>query len=129
MEVSDCSGLCSFALLMGRPPVREWINATTGWQFDDADLMKIGHRIQIARHLFNQRAGVSPNDRVLPHRPSGDPPAQQGPLRGITLDVAADVREYRETLGLDLDSGRPSPALLESLGLAALAGSGEEVIP
>ena len=129
MEVSDCSGLCSFALLMGRPPVREWINATTGWQLDDADLMKIGHRIQIARHLFNQRAAMSTNDRVLPRRPRGDPPAQRGPLRGIMLDVAADLREYRETLELDVDSGYPSLALLESLGLAALAGRGEEVIP
>ncbi|NIP87465.1 MAG: aldehyde ferredoxin oxidoreductase, partial [Planctomycetales bacterium] len=44
LQVASCAGLCLFSLLMGKPPLREWINAATGWELSLEDLLRVGHR-------------------------------------------------------------------------------------
>jgi aldehyde:ferredoxin oxidoreductase len=51
---------------------------------------------------------------------AGQPPQEEGPVAGVTVDVDNLAREYRQAMGWDPDSGKPDDATLEKLGLAQL---------
>ncbi len=125
IQVVSSAGLCMFSLSMGRPPVREWLQAATGWDLDLAELLKVGHRIQVLRHGFNLREGLRPGEFTLPARAAGHPALDKGPLQGVSLDLEALWKGYRRAMGYDEASGLPPRSLLESLGIASLV-AGEE---
>ena len=77
----------------------------------------MGHRIQVLRHAFNLREGIRPDDFKLPERAVGIPPLEEGPLKGVTLDMEMMVREFHRAMGYDEATGVPTDELLESLGL------------
>lgn len=112
----DSLGLCQFSLLMGQPPLLEWVNAATGWGMDEAEFYRAGRRIQVLRHAFNARRGLPPS-RPLPDRETGQPPQPMGPLRDRTLDMLAMARGYSSQLGIDSQSGLASPETAVELGL------------
>ncbi len=120
MQIVNCIGICLFTLTMGKPPVLEWINAATGWDIDLKELLHVGHRVQVLRYAFNLREGIRPKDVSLPARAKGDPPLDTGPLKEVSLDVDAMVREYFRAMGYDETTGVPTGELLESLGLAEI---------
>ena len=97
LRAYDSLGLCHFALQMGDPPFLEWLNAATGWGMDEAEFLETGRRIQRLRHAFNRREGL-PDRFPLPARERGDPPEEEGPTAGITLDVEAMAEAYLEML-------------------------------
>jgi aldehyde:ferredoxin oxidoreductase len=112
----DALGLCHFALLMGNPPFLEWLNAATGWDFDEEEFLHVGRRIQVMRHVFNARRGL-PAVLPLPGREMGDPPQKSGPVANSTLDMEAMAAGYFSTLGLDAKTGMPLQKTIEELGL------------
>jgi aldehyde:ferredoxin oxidoreductase len=120
LQVVNCAGLCMFSLIVGQPPVREWINAATGWDLSLEELLRVGHRVQVLRHAFNLREGIRPGDFSLPARAVGVPPLAEGPLKGVTLDMETMVRDFRRAMGYDEATGAPTDELLESLGLAGI---------
>ena len=120
LHVLNCSGLCIYAVLMGRPPLREWINAATGWELDVAEMLELGRRVQLTRHAFNAREGLELGDSDLPDRAIGRPPLQRGPLRGVTLDMEAMTQEYYQAVGLDPKTGMPTEDARQALGLDRL---------
>lgn len=117
LQVVNSAGLCMFSLMMGQPPVRGWINAATGWALELDDLMRIGHRIQVLRHAFNLREGINPLDTPLPARARGEPPLEEGPVRGVTLDMETMIAEWAKAMGYDVETGVPTDELLDSLRL------------
>jgi aldehyde:ferredoxin oxidoreductase len=121
LQVVNCAGLCMFSLLMGKPPIPEWINAATGWDLRPEDLLRIGHRIQVLRQAFNLREGIRPGDFSLPPRVRGHPPLEDGTLKGITLGMETMTKEYFRAMGYDELTGTPTATLLESLGLPDVA--------
>jgi aldehyde:ferredoxin oxidoreductase len=127
IQAVDCSGLCSFSLLMGRPPVRQCINAATGWDLSLDDLLEIGYRSQVLRQLFNIRLGQLPTDVSLPDRACGQPPLDAGPLKGVSLDMETMRREFYRAMDFDEHSGIPTRRVLERLGLTGMADDLEGV--
>lgn len=120
LQLVNCAGLCMFSLMMGEPPVQGWLNAATGWQHSLEDWMRIGHRIQVLRYVFNLREGIGPGDVSLPERARGLPPLEEGPLRGVSLDMDAMKRDFFDAMGYDED-GLPTVTLLSSLGLEPIS--------
>ncbi len=116
LRAYDSLGLCHFALQMGGPPFLAWLNAATGWGVDEAEFLRIGRRIQVLRHAFNAREGLPPRFD-LPARERGEPPQEDGPTAGVTLDLEAMAAGYFAALGLDPDTGRPLPETASELGL------------
>jgi aldehyde:ferredoxin oxidoreductase len=112
----DALGLCHFALLMGNPPILEWLNAATGWDIDEEEFLRIGRRIQVMRHVFNARRGLPPI-LPLPGREKGDPPQKSGPVANRKLDMEAMAAGYFSTLGLNPKTGMPLQETIEELGL------------
>ena len=47
----------------------------------------------------------------------GEPPLQQGKTAGRTVEVDAQVRDYLQAIGWDLETGAPTRETLERLGL------------
>ncbi|MBN1945903.1 MAG: aldehyde ferredoxin oxidoreductase family protein [Bradymonadales bacterium] len=120
VQVANGCGLCLFGLQLGdRLPVFEWVNAATGWNLGEQDYFEIGARIQTIRQAFNAREGITPADFRLPERARGVPPLAEGPLRKITVDTETMGREYFQEYGWDYNSGKPTLATLERLGLEA----------
>lgn len=116
-QVGNALGFCIFADSFAPHPFKELINAVTGWDVTNEELLKTGERIQDLRHLFNIREGLKPSEFVLPKRAQGIPPHSDGPLKGITVDVQTLVKEYYQAMDWDLSTGMISKEKLVELGL------------
>jgi len=122
VHVVNAAGVCLFAYLAyDWQFVPDFLSAATGWPIDTAECHVIGERIANIRHAFNLREGLNPIRFELPPRVTGDPPQTQGNLRGITVDVDTQVREYCEAMGWDPETARPREARLRTLGLDEVA--------
>jgi len=123
LRAFDSLGLCQFALQMGDPPFLEWLNAATGWGFDEAEFFRAGKRIQLLRHAFNAREHL-PAAFDLPAREIGNPPQTVGPVAKVTLDMNAMTAGYFAALGIDPATGLPLPETSRAMGLDEVLQSG-----
>jgi len=124
LQVGSSAGVCIMPMMFfGNYPLVEFFNAVTGLNLDIEEVLTTGARIQTLRQCFNLREGVHPSDVKLPDRMAGDPPQEEGPVAGVTLDMDSLAREYRRAMGWDPDSGRPDDATLKKLGLKDLIES------
>lgn len=121
-HVINATGMCEFVGSMS-PTDRlpEWINMVTGWDMTQQELLTAGERIANLRMAFAVRQGNNVMQRTLPARMVGDPPQSAGPHEGFTLDMETLNTEWAREAGWDPQTGAPSRAKLESLGLADVA--------
>ena len=117
-QTAQCAGMCMFAILSLKPEaLADSLKYVTGHDFNLDDILTRGARIATLRMAFNLREGVRNVDFKFPRRVIGDPPLEQGPTAGHTVDVDAHVRDYLEAMGWDVDTGVPDRDTLEELGL------------
>jgi aldehyde:ferredoxin oxidoreductase len=117
-HVMNAAGLCWFGYLTY--PVEslpEQLSAATGWAYTLENLYPVGERIATIRHLFNLREGLNPLLRRVPERMVGQPPQEDGPLAGITVDYRTQIAEYLEAVGWDAGTTVPGADALRVLGL------------
>ncbi len=115
-------GLCMFTMLTGSLPWTDLVNATTGWNVDDAALLRAGERIQNLRAAFNRREGVRPAD-FAPHPRmlgEGDGHLTAGPLKGIRVPLPMLKDDYYDAMGWDRETGHVSAARAAELGMTEL---------
>jgi aldehyde:ferredoxin oxidoreductase len=94
------------------------VNATTGWNMDLAELLRIGERATNLARVFNVREGFSRQDDTLPERLFT--PLQAGALTGVALSREEFERALTDVYrlkGWDADTGAPMAERLEQLGL------------
>jgi aldehyde:ferredoxin oxidoreductase len=48
---------------------------------------------------------------------AGNPPLQDGPLKGVTIDAKTLISEYLAKMGWDPVTGEPSAGKIKELGL------------
>ncbi|UCF96824.1 MAG: aldehyde ferredoxin oxidoreductase family protein [Spirochaetaceae bacterium] len=124
-HVMNAAGLCLFGYFMlDCHFVPEFLSAADGKSWAMEELHAIGRRIAVLRHLFNLKAGIDFRNHPFPARVLGNPPINQGPNRGVGIDLDTMVREYLEEAGFDLQTARPKTEVLEELGLSKYASSG-----
>ncbi len=112
-------GLCMFTGLTGGLPWVDMVNALTGWDVDQKELLLCGERIQNLRNAFNVREGISPWD-FKPHARmmgEGDGRLDTGPLAGVQAPLEELKRDYYEAMDWDPDTGRLSRGRAERLGM------------
>jgi aldehyde:ferredoxin oxidoreductase len=102
-------------------PLAEVISAVTGWDFSAAEAITAGRRSQTIRQAFNIREGLSGKEFNLPDRMARPP--EMGPYAGRDIDFNALKTSYYTALGWDVETGRPSEACLDQLGLKELVGN------
>jgi len=121
-QVGTCAGVCIFPVIFfGNYPLLDYLNAVTGWDMDITEALNTGARIQTLRQAFNMREGIRSSEKKLPPRMAGIPPKSEGPLKGITIDMDTLSSEYFKAMGWDPETGNPTQATLERLGLKRLA--------
>lgn len=115
-------GLCMFTMLTGSLPWSELVNAATGWDIDDAELLRAGERIQNLRAAFNRREGILPGD-FKPHRRmlgEGDGNLTAGPLKGVRVPLPVLKDDYYRSMHWNPKTGALSATRARELGIATL---------
>jgi aldehyde:ferredoxin oxidoreductase len=115
-------GLCMFTMLTGSLPFAELINAATGWDYTDADLLACGERIQNLRAAFNRREGIKPAD-FAPHPRmlgEGDGNLTAGPLKGVRVPLPMLKDDYYSAMQWNRTTGHLAKARATELGMAEL---------
>lgn len=116
-EIMNCASLCYFNSLCSLQGTQnQFISAITGMEFNDEEAFKTGLRIYMMRHAFNIREGIKPSHMTIPKRSVGNPPLNEGPLKGYSIDVELLGRNFFEAAGIDYNTGKPHKEKLEELG-------------
>jgi len=115
--VIDSLGLCLFtSFALGGDDYRDMINAIIGLNWTTDDVMTAGERIWNMERLFNQAAGVKPDQDTLPKRLLTEPLTEGAP-KGLVHRLSDLLPEYYKERGWT-PGGVPTKEKLEQLGLA-----------
>jgi aldehyde:ferredoxin oxidoreductase len=115
-------GLCMFTMLTGSLPWAELVNAATGWNVTDTDLLTCGERIQNLRAAFNRREGIKPAD-FAPHPRmlgEGDGNLPAGPLKNIRVPLPMLKDDYYSAMKWNNTTGNVSKTRAHELGMAEI---------
>ncbi len=116
------AGLCTFCYsIIDYRRLVEVLSAADGEAWTVDAFYEAGRRISVLRHLFNLKAGIRFTDFAFPRRVLGDPPLQEGPTAGASIDLDLLVREYLQEMGFGPQSCAPSEELLEELSISCFA--------
>lgn len=98
-----------------------FLYVVTGWKQSPEEMLRTGERIATIRQAINVREGLMPADFKMPGRVTGQPPLEEGPTAGISVDAETMVAEYYRAMDWDLETGKPSKKKLLELGLEDVA--------
>ena len=124
MHVVNTSGVCQLGYMsLPSQALPDFLSAVTDWELGMDAILEIGERIANLRQAFNIREGMAPAMFEMPGRLIGEPPQQEGPLQGKTVDIRTMVHDYYDARDWDQETGRPSCEKLKELGLSDVAMS------
>jgi aldehyde:ferredoxin oxidoreductase len=116
-EIVNTAGSCLFGgFSMPQDALTGLLEAVTGWDFKQDDVLRTGKRIMNMRHAFNLREGQKPAGGALPSRCVGEPPLVDGPLMGVTVDHRTLADHFCESIGWNKETLVPTRESLEDLG-------------
>ncbi|MCO5387737.1 aldehyde ferredoxin oxidoreductase family protein [Desulfosporosinus sp.] len=114
--VIDAVGLCLFSsFALGLTDYTALVNAVTGFNYTDEELLACGERIWNIERLHNLKVGYSAADDTLPKRLLNDP-IPSGPSKGQMHNLPELLVQYYAERGWD-KAGVPTPERLNMLGL------------
>ena len=94
------------------------LNAVTGRDWTESQLLRIGERINNLERLFNLRQGLKPADDTLPARMLEEP-LPDGASQGMVVELEPLLEDYYRSRDWRRDTGYPSQEKLRELGLDA----------
>ncbi len=117
MNIFNALGMCKFIMCMNTPleNTTEWINAVTGWDVTEDELLEIGERLFNLKRMYNVRLGISRKDDKLPPRLLTHD-RETGGAAGILGNMGRIMHEYYGFRGWN-EEGIPTPEKLKELGL------------
>lgn len=114
--VIDSLGLCLFtSFALDISDYRDLINAATGFDLSQEQIMRTGERIWNLEREFNMRAGIHQNEDTLPERLLKEP-LSDGPQKGAVAKLDALLPEYYRIRGWG-EGGTASQEKKQQLGL------------
>ncbi|MBC2723211.1 aldehyde ferredoxin oxidoreductase family protein [Desulfosporosinus sp.] len=114
--VIDSVGLCLFSsFALGLSDYKKLINAITGFDYTDEELLACGERVWNNERLHNLRIGYTKADDTLPKRFLKEP-IPSGPSKGHVHRIEELLPEYYTVRGWTPD-GVPSSEHLNALGM------------
>lgn len=115
-SVIDSVGLCLFSsFALGLSDYTQLVNAVTGFNYTDEELLQCGERVWNNERLHNLRVGYTSADDTLPNRFLKDP-IPDGPSKGNVHRLEELLPEYYSVRGWDVE-GVPTEAHLQQLGM------------
>jgi aldehyde:ferredoxin oxidoreductase len=94
------------------------LNSTTGHNYSDQELLKIGERLWLLKRSLNNMMGITVDDDRLPKKILTA--TKEGGQAGSVPDIEAMMKEYYDIRGLDMN-GVPLKERLVEVGLADVA--------
>lgn len=114
--VIDSVGLCLFSsFALGLSDYTQLVNAVTGFNYTDEELLQCGERVWNNERLHNLRVGYTSADDTLPKRFLNDP-IPEGPSKGNVHRLEELLPEYYSVRGWDVE-GVPTKEHLQQLGM------------
>jgi len=114
--IIDAAGLCIFtSFALGGPDYLAMITNATGFDWDEAEMMKTGERIWNLEREFNLRAGIDPSQDTLPDRLLNEK-IKSGPGKGNVNRLDTMLPEYYQLRGWD-EKGIPTDEKLKELDI------------
>ncbi|KUO70826.1 MAG: aldehyde ferredoxin oxidoreductase [Desulfosporosinus sp. BRH_c37] len=114
--VIDSLGMCLFtSFALGLSDYTAIVNAVTGSNYTDAELLACGERIWNVERLQNLRIGMTTADDTLPKRLLEDP-IPSGPSKGSVHRLPELLPAYYAERGWDV-AGVPTAETLKNLGI------------
>ena len=115
--VIDAAGLCLFtSFALGLSDYADLVNAATGFNYKDEELLQVGERIWNLERVFNIKTGVGPEQDTLPKRLLEEP-MPDGPNKGHVVRLSEMLPKYYKIRGWD-EKGYPTDEKLKELGIA-----------
>ncbi len=112
--IIDSAGLCIFtSFAIGAPDYLALIKNATGFDWDEAEMMKAGERIWNIERKFNLEAGLDHVDDTLPPRLLNDK-ITSGPGKGNATRLDKMLPEYYQLRGWN-EKGIPTEEKLKEL--------------
>ena len=118
----NCLDICLFVSAPGHTfslrQIRDIVEAVTGWDTSQAELLKAGERALTMARVYNLREGLTAADDSLPKRLLE--PLRRGPAEGNRVDpeqLKQAIHDYYVLMGWTRDEGIPYAITLASLGL------------
>jgi len=131
--ITDSLEVCCFTThfaytVLARDQV-EYLNACTGLDFTEEELLKIGERIYNLERAYWARILSGKREDILPKRFTSEPLPKSIPDQvnfGNVIDITDMLKEYYKIRGYELNTGFPGDKRLKELGLKDVA---EELKP
>ena len=115
-SVIDSLGMCLFtSLALGLSDYTAIVNAVTGFNYSDAELLACGDRIWNIERLQNLRTGMTIEDDTLPERLL-KVAIPTGPSKGSVHRLPELLPAYYTERGWN-EKGVPTPECLKNLGI------------
>ncbi len=117
MHFQDCALNCHF-YCYDYHHLAEALSGVTGETFTAQDILDVGARVQTLSRMFNMREGFTAEDDTLPSRVME--PFKDGPIAGIAIEPEKldwCIHRLYELMGWDRETGEPTDACLQELGL------------
>jgi aldehyde:ferredoxin oxidoreductase len=117
----NCLTMCSMPGWSVRD-LAEMVDAATGWDVSEYELLKLGERAMTLARVFNMREGLTTEDDALCER--SYTPTQGGALAEGGIDreeLRQAVHTYYGMMGWDPETGVPTAAKLDELGIGWVA--------
>ncbi|MFW9825119.1 MAG: aldehyde ferredoxin oxidoreductase family protein [Candidatus Thorarchaeota archaeon] len=92
-----------------------YINAATGFNYDQKSLMEVGARINNLKRLISCNLGITREDDKLPGHIMNKLPS--GRIMDVKLDLEDNLKKYYTRRGWDWDTGRPTEEKLKQLNI------------
>jgi len=118
----NCAGLCDVPAYNDGQLV-DMIRAITGWEVSMYELERVGQRGMDMARVFNGREGFTVEDDKMP--PRFTTPFESGPLAGTRVNAGymeSMKQNHYRIMGWDVNTGIPTRARLEELGIGWVAG-------
>ncbi len=114
--IIDSCGMCLFtSFALGADDYKDLLNGATGFGYSTESLMETGDRIWTMERMFNQAAGITPDQDTLPPRFLKDP-MPDGPQKGAVVQLDKLLPEYYKLRGWSPE-GVPTAETLGKLSL------------
>jgi aldehyde:ferredoxin oxidoreductase len=115
--IGDSLPFCTFLSgVITMPIAAEVITSLLGEPWSVDDLKTVGLRTICHERLFNMREGISEINDTLPKRLLCDP-KPDGPTQGYVVPLKELKEDYYAALGWHSNTGNPTDAVLDELGI------------
>jgi len=112
----DSIPICIFVRVFDDDLLMKFASSLDGKSWSVEKMIEFGERVMCLERMFNMREGTTRRNDTLPGRLLNEP-LPDGPDKGAVVPLKALKDSFYQAMGWDLNTGNPSDAHIEKLGI------------